>query len=173
MKDPKKQKLKTYERRKKAYKKEQRRKENIRNQIRTVEDEIEEFSSTLSNRKIDLGCKLCGGTIMGIVWGLAPVFLPSDAEHLNEILKEFVQKVEEEPLIATTPLIGFVLGMGFLNFTLGLNKDLSKISEIKEAFRYNKSLLSKKAELEAKLERKSYVDSDKARNKGNAKTYKK
>lgn len=173
MKDPKKQKAKTYNRRKKEYEKMRAGNTRLHKQICSVNLQIEDHKKTLSLRKVDLGFKLVGGTLMGCVGGMFPValFCP-EADTLSELINGFIKKVGEEPLVATTPIIGFITGFSLLNYILYKNDSLS-FSDIKKAFKYNNSLLDKKSILQAKLDKKNYVDADKFYNKESTKKYKK
>lgn len=173
MKDAKKQKAKTYERRKNRIRNEYVRKEKIREQINSIEKEIELFKLTVVSRKIDLCGKISGSTLIAIVGSMFPLaILCPDCETLNELFNELLQKTQEKPLVITTPFISASVFVALLNLVLNRH-GVASFSEIKSTLNHNKSLLNKKSELEAKLERKNYIDADKTRTKSKTKTYKK
>lgn len=159
MKDPKKQKQKTYKRRKNSYEKNTAKQYNLLSQIDEANSKINNFKLDILIDKFDLGARVFSDTFVGTCTSLLSLVLMSDeGNNFREVLSMSQDKIEAEPILIAVPILSLVAGATVQDFLYGKLWKNKSYSDILDDFKYNKELKKQKKELTKKYKKK-FVDS--------------
>lgn len=148
MKSQKKQKQKTYERRKKSWDKSLRKNKRILSEIDEINSKISNLKWNLAIDRVDLVARLVSDEVVGIGTSLLSLMMITDEWNtLGELLEASQEEIEANPLLILVPVLSLVAGATAQDFLYGKLWKNKSYSEIFSDFKLNKELKKQKNEL--------------------------